>query len=88
MTRIIEARGRLAANILINHHNHIKCQYCHHNNLKVQFYGSGHLKFHCNCNKLNNNCLCKELYHVTDIIELAVDHGLISSQQRDNIWNN
>ena len=88
MTRIVEARGRLAANILINHNNHIKCQYCHHKNLKVQFYGSGHLKFHCNFNKLNNNCLCKELYHVTDIIELAVDHGLISSQQRDNIWNN
>ena len=88
MTRIIEARGRLAANILINHNNHIKCQYCHHKNLKVQFYRSGHLKFHCNCNKLNNNCLCKELYHVTDIIELAVNQGIITNQQRDDIWNN
>ena len=88
MTRIIEARGRLAAKILINHHNDIKCQYCHHKNLKVQFYGSGHLKFHCNCNKSNNNCVCQELYHVTDIIELAVEHGIITGQQRDAIWNN
>ena len=88
MTRIVEARGRLAANILINHHNHIKCQYCHHNNLKVQFYRSGHLKFHCNCKNSNYNCQCKEFYHVTDIIELAVNQGMITDQERDDIWNN